>query len=252
MTRPFTALHRLSRALLSRGASRVGGTDWWTVFIELAVVVFGILIAFQLDNWGKRWQARQDERALLQRIWVEAASDRSNLEVVRDQHIESADNYRRLAKAAGTPPGRRTLDVGGRDSCNLLRLPAVRRHAGGAISLAAGERGDLVTDAVLRDALRKAQAERAFNESQLTYFRDNFLRYSDRIEPHMIWRFGGQGQAVCAVDINGLRRDAAARAVLPKLYRDQRRFAIYRQLEVQATEAVISRVACLRQGNCQS
>lgn len=250
MSPPVSSLQRLSRALLARSATRIGGTDWWAVLVELMVVVLGILIAFQLDAWGKRWQAEQDEKLLLRRIEVEAKSDLASLQEMRDLHVESASNYRKLASAVGNPDANAAIKDGDK-SCNLLRLPAVRRHAAGVIGLAAGERGDLVSDPILRDALRRAQAERAFNDSQLNFFRDNFLRYGERIEPHMVWRFGGpEDGASCSVDIDSLRADRPAVAMLPKLYRDQRRFAGYRQREVVATQAILTRLACLHGGPC--
>lgn len=249
VTRTFTSLQRLSAALLHRGATRAGGTDWWAVLVELMVVVLGILIAFQLDGWGKRWEAERSEQALLKRLEVEAKNDLSGLKLVRDQHIESAANYRFLARTAADPATRRG---GGSDSCNLLRFPAVRRHAGGALGQAAGERGDLVSDSLLRQALRRAEAERSFNDSQLIYFRDSFHRYAEQIEPHMIWSFGPTKDPACKVDVDSLRADPAAMAILPKLYRDQRRFAIYRQLEVEATATIIDRLACLRGGRCKT
>ncbi len=67
----------------------------------------------------------------------------------------------------------------------------------------------------------------------------------------MPWSLGPNGTYLCGVDIDSLRRDRTAVALLPKLARDQYQFSRYRRLEMDATKRVIDRVACLRSGACE-
>jgi len=250
MSRPVTALRRFSNAMLQGSRRKAEATDWWAVFVELVVVVVGILIAFELSNWGERRERRASEQLLLERIEEEARGDLAALQDARNQSEHSAANARLLARAISNPDVGRAYARLGESQCNLLRLPAVRRHSAGSGGLAAGERLELISDLGLRGRLRSADAERAFGEGQLDYFRQTFQRYSPVIERHMRWTFDASGNAACEVNIGSLADDGEAVAILPKLYRDQRKFADYRKREVDSTRAVLDRVDCLRDERC--
>lgn len=249
-SRPYSPLQRLSHALGGAGR-RIRGTDWWAALIELAIVVFGILIAFQLDAWGERRAQERAERTLWQRLAEEAQSDARALRAIERQHLDSASNYALLAEAVRDP--RREADYRQRGSagCNLLRMPAVRRQSAGALGQAAGARLDLISDPELRRRLRMAEAQRAFSDRQLDYFRGAFMQYGEVIDPYTLFAFAPNGQVSCRVDIAALRGDRRAVALLPKLYRDHRRFAEYRRQEITSLERVSQRIACLASGRCK-
>lgn len=48
--------------------------DWTTVLIEFVLVVFGVLIALQINNWNAARQERSDERAILARLHAEVVT----------------------------------------------------------------------------------------------------------------------------------------------------------------------------------
>ena len=244
----MTSLRRLALALMTRGKGRISETNWWTVAVELAVVVLGILIAFKLNEWDQGRQDRQEEAALLRHLVEETAADIAAIRSIRDEHRESAANYVLLASAVRDPVAAAQYRGLGEAGCNLLRLPAVRYHS--PSGLEAGERAEIIRDAELRHLIRKTDAERSFNDRQLDYFRDSFNRYSEVIEPYMQWRLVSPGSATCSIDIAALANDREARSLLPKAGRDQLRFAEYRQRELGAAEEVAERAACLRARRC--
>lgn len=249
MDRPHTLLQRISAGLLGRTGDRIRSTDWWMVLVEIAIVVLGILIAFQLDRWGDRRQARRDEQQLMAQIADEARLGSRVLKFFGDQHRSSAAHLRELA-AAAQGRGRRYPASG--DGCDILRLPAVQRQSSGAIAQGVGPRIELLRDSRLRGLLRAAESQRQFADVQLEYFRANFLKYGDRVEPHMQWMFAGPGaNTTCTVDISGLAADPAAAALLPKIARDQMRFADYRDEERQYLDQIVDRIACLQARRCQ-
>lgn len=241
-------LHRLSGALVGRAR----GTDWWMVAVEIAIVVLGILIAFQVDRWGDRIAQRQEEAALLLRVEAEARQSLRALDLVIADHRSSADNLRRLAEAGDDLVRGARFNDAARDGCNLLRLPAVRRPASAALAQAAGPRIALIGDAALRQSLGAWASAREFGDAQLPYFRDLFLRYHADIEPHMRWSFADPGSDPrCAVDTAAIAADASAVALLPKIARDQLRMADYRADEREALVRTADRAACLRAGRCR-
>ena len=248
MLRPIGLLRRRSRALVARARTRVGTTDWWNVLVEIAVVVLGIVIAFELSEWDQRRQARAEEKQLLRHLREETAADIASILAIRDEHRQSAANYRLLLGAVRDPALAAAYARLGDDGCNLLRLPAVRYHS--PQGLEAGERADLITDAELRHLIRAANAERAFNDRQLDYFRDGFDRYSNLLEPFLVWRPAQSGTFDCRVDIARLAADPGAVALLPKAGRDQQRFAEYRHDELVSAQRVANRTACLQDKSC--
>lgn len=248
MSRPITSLRRLASALVARGRDRVRETDWWSVLVEIAVVVLGIIIAFELNEWDQRRQERQEERTLLRHLAEETVADIAAIGEIREQHLQSADNYALLASAVRDPVAAETYLRRGDAGCNLLRLPAVRYHS--PRGLEAGERAGIIEDAALRHLIRASDAERSFNDRQLDYFRDAFHRYSEVLEPYMRWQLVAAGMATCSVDIAALAQDPTAVSVLPKAGRDQQRFAYYRQREIDSAKAVLDRARCLSRRNC--
>jgi hypothetical protein len=238
--RGATPVQRLARA--------VRATDWWAVMVELAVVVLGILIAFELTEWDQRRQDRAQELLALQHIEEEAAGDLAALERIRNQHQESVGNFVRLIAAARS--GGAEYNRAGADNCNLLRVPAVRRPSAGAGGLAGADRLALISDHRLRDLLRSAEAERVFAESQIMYFRDAFGRYAEQLDAYTQYALRLDGNS-CRMDVEGIRRSPVLVGLLPMIGRDQQRLTEYRDREVQATRSVRERVRCLRTNSCR-
>ena len=222
------------------------------VFVEIAIVVLGILIAFQLDRYGDWRQARRDEQQLMGQIAEEATDGARALRFFGDQHRESAVNFRLLTDAVHDPGAARRYAERGEAGCNLLRLPAVQRQSAGAIAQAVGPRIELIRDSRLRELLRSAESDRQFAERQLEFFRANFLIYGETIEPHMDWSFTGKDEEThCTVDLHTLASDTKAIALLPKLARDHLRFASYRDGEQRDLEMVVKRIQCLQSRQCK-
>ena len=73
--RPRTVLGRISQALREQ--------NWTAVGIEVAVVVVGVLIGLQANNWNEMRKTERDVRALVQNLRGEFVSNRASLEAVR-------------------------------------------------------------------------------------------------------------------------------------------------------------------------
>lgn len=244
MARPITLLARLSQAAGTRAIGRLRSTDWWAVLVEIVVVVLGIVIAFELNDWDRRRQARNEEEAILRHLDEETNADLAAIGAIAREHRQSTDNYFLLVAAQNDLAAQRAYRERGAAGCNLLRMPAVRYHS--PSGLEANDRAEIINDGELRHLIRRANAERAFNDRQLEYFRDAFNRYALVLEPHMEWRLTRSRAMICVVDVDGLLSDRAALHVLPKAARDQQRFGQYRERELEAVKAVARRTDCLR------
>ena len=64
--------------ILRRIAAALKRQDWATVFVEFALVVVGVLIALQLDNWNDARKERKLERAYLNRLYIDLEKSRED------------------------------------------------------------------------------------------------------------------------------------------------------------------------------
>ncbi|MEM8601071.1 MAG: DUF6090 family protein [Bacteroidota bacterium] len=76
-TRPWTILGRLSQAVREQ--------NWFAVALELGIVVLGVFIGLQVNNWNASRVDRAEERALLLQIQESLAADRAELIQGRDR-----------------------------------------------------------------------------------------------------------------------------------------------------------------------
>jgi len=70
-----TSLGRLGKA--------VQGRNWLTFLVELGIIVLGVAIGLQADNWNESRMAENDARALIQNLRSEFVSNRASLETTR-------------------------------------------------------------------------------------------------------------------------------------------------------------------------
>ena len=66
--------------ILRRIASALRRQDWTTVLIELALVVAGVLVALQVNNWNGYRAERNAERALMERLHLDVQTTRDGLQ----------------------------------------------------------------------------------------------------------------------------------------------------------------------------
>lgn len=57
--------------ILRRIGEALRKQDWFTVAIEFLIVVFGIFVGLQVNDWSQESRDRADERAALERLFVE-------------------------------------------------------------------------------------------------------------------------------------------------------------------------------------
>src|SRR5210317_2190466 len=89
--------------ILRRLAEAVREQNWFTVLLEVLIVVIGIFIGLQVDDWNEKRKDRHREIEYLQRIETELGQDIAEFEagvVLAARRRE----YARLIMAALTDP----------------------------------------------------------------------------------------------------------------------------------------------------
>ena len=78
--------------ILRRFAAAIRNQDWFTVFVEFTLIVVGLLVALQIDNWNQLRKDRLDEGYYLNRILGDIdesiAENRKDIEFMRNK-VES-------------------------------------------------------------------------------------------------------------------------------------------------------------------
>ena len=98
--------------ILRRFAEAFRKQDWFTVFVEFSLIVVGLLVALQIDNWNQLRKDRLDEVYYLNRILSDIdesiAENRKDIEFMRNKvestlwvveklrsgHLDSSDEAR--------------------------------------------------------------------------------------------------------------------------------------------------------------
>lgn len=248
------AVTRFQRAAISawsRAAGRARKIDWWAVAGELVIVVFGILIAFQLDRWSEGWRGAKDRSAFLQRLIEESRSNVAALTSRKEEFDRVTAEIGRMSGAVGDPARRAAFRFDGDLACRSLQLPASRIQTAALEEIGSPAALQLVPDPDLRRLIHAAGAETRYADRQIDYFRDTFQRFGEQIDPHSNWTVDPVRRTTgCSVDFEALAREPGARTLLARIHRDRFRFGeIYRE-QIQAQRAVGRRAACLLDESC--
>jgi len=74
--------------ILRRLANAIHEQNWLTVVLEVFVVIFGILIGLQVDDWNERRKDRADERAFVARLHDDLLLADSRANRVRKRRLD--------------------------------------------------------------------------------------------------------------------------------------------------------------------
>lgn len=94
--RPGMFLGRIARALREQ--------NWAAVAVELAIVVLGVVIGFQVTAWGNERADRAREQVLLRGLHADFAENREAYERVAAQRAETIRQMRALLAMTGPSP----------------------------------------------------------------------------------------------------------------------------------------------------
>ena len=232
--------------VLRRFLKALREADWAAALIDSTVVIFSLVLAFQIDRWWETHKKRQDERAYLERLWEESRENLDTAEDVATRHEATTADLLEMNRALATGRGVKRAWRGSDPDCQMLNLPSLRLVSSAYQELVQGDRVDVLRDTRLRELLQRAVAQHEFTNGQLAYFRSAFTQFRLTLGPYERYAIDFEdGSVTCTVALAELSRDPAAVRLLAKLYRDQRRFSGYRREEVEAIRAVHGRLACL-------
>ena len=95
--------------ITGRIANTLKRQDWSTFLVEILIVVIGIFIGLQVDDWVTARQDRQDERQFLERLHADILQADEQNARLRDRRLGSADAIMTAIEALYGESGRDEL-----------------------------------------------------------------------------------------------------------------------------------------------
>lgn len=168
---------------------KIEGREWALLSLETMGVLAGILIAFELQEWGARRSQAAKHEQLMQRLFEETGNDVSFVRNMRDTLKENLEREKKLA--VGLAKGQCPPDEDFQALRTINRFPAtsapsyVYQELMGAGGLSSIGRRDV------RDSLALFHTNLRWTEKQIDFFRsvkvdpvsDNDVRMRVRLDP---------------------------------------------------------------------
>lgn len=196
---------------LRRVTELVRSRDWNGIAIEVAVVTLGVLLAFQIDQWGQDRRQAREERQFLERMYREtdeairendwAVQLHARIRWVAVEGLKRTNDNDALVRFAATP-----------DSCTTgASFPGLGFNDTNYEELSTSGRLNIVSDPVLRAELREVAATQAEAVTQLNYSRAQGVPITQALDPYVNLGFDQDGNRTCRTDWPALVKDHAAR-----------------------------------------
>jgi hypothetical protein len=193
--------------------------DWIGIGIELAVVTLGILLAFQIDQWGQNRRQSREERQFLERMWRETSEAAQENEWVMTLHARFRRELIQGANALGDPAALARLAATPNVGCRAAVFPGLGFNNTSFQELSSSGRLNAISDPELRAELRDVVSAQADAEAQ----RDNSfllgLESHRALELYYVLGLDRNDNRTCRMDWPRLARDSRARNALMRAAR---------------------------------
>jgi hypothetical protein len=237
--KPAVTQSRLARIVIS-----LRDRDWTGIAIEFAVVTLGILLAFQIDQWGQDRRQALEERQFLERMWRETSEAIGENEWAMTMHgrfrqefiigSRALDDAAALARLATVP------NIG----CRATVSPGLGFNTTSFQEISASGRLNTVSDSRLRGNLRDVVAAQA-NANEV---RDNAqplsLEAQRALEPYLLLGLDENGNRTCNADWPRLATDPRARNAVTRAARLHTLLWLQRAWVRDTLATAHNRIAC--------
>jgi hypothetical protein len=198
--------------ILSRLTNAIRRQDWFTVLIELLIVVLGIFLGLQANEWAQDREDRKEERAALERLHLESRNAFEQLSR-QLQYTKRLNQMRRAAVQfvdgdAPLPEDPLPLKIG---INTLVQFPPVVPVTVVYEELTASGQMQLIRSAKLRDQIAEFHTHLGGHNQILASFRNDGGRFFDAYQRHVTWDYNPEATTsdilLSSFDWDSLRAD---------------------------------------------
>ena len=191
--------------ILKRMTDSLRRQDWAAVTIEFLLVLIGVLLAFQINEWATERAAREERNAAAQRLLVEAEDTIAFFRLgVRSQEELLADLGYVLT---AFPPVDRNRMVSGLRRAADLSTPGPPSSVYEDL-VSSGEFGRM-GDAQMRTSVARYSSTLKFHRESIDYLRQRLPKLEDSNALTYVFDSASPGQIRLDIDVAAFRSDAA-------------------------------------------
>lgn len=233
--------------ILRRVTEHLKQQHWTAIAIDLIIVVLGVFIGLQVDNWNETRNERAREHTYLGRLSVDFDANVKTLEAYVDGRRHDGQTLANLAVAL--------QDGGNAPSDRDLQRPLCRWGAAPLPDLRQGTYNELVSSGALSilhdEKLRVLLADYSAAEDRSAYVSTLLPAVQHAAEPLESYRTwvvtrdsaaNFNGAVSCEFDIAGMRRDPRMPSIIAQLVRYQKLHETYRGAQLVSARAVGGRL----------
>ena len=232
-----TRLSRLRDALRAR--------DWLGITIELIVVTIGVLIAFQIDQWGQRRSQAREERRFLERLYVEYYRGLAELDDLDGDNRRIREQISEAMAARGSAVRLEAVSRREAFACGVGRFRSANFNDTGFEEMISSGRLNMISDPALRSEVRNLAAAQATAAKQIDYARDLMLGQLPYMDVHYRFDLAPGGRSECYIAWPELVRDQKAVNAVVRAHRVHGFVMDERQKVRVRTKALLGRLACI-------
>jgi hypothetical protein len=176
--------------ILQRLSKSIRKQDWFAVVIEFVVVVVGIFAGLQANEWAQERQDRKQERAALERLFLEVDNAHQQLseDVQRTLWInQTRRNAVRFSDSDDpVPDDELPLKIG---INTLAFFPAVMPISVAYDELKSSGQMQLIRSAALRDQIAQFHTDLAIHDQLRRSFADGGYQFQSVYKEHVTWNY---------------------------------------------------------------
>lgn len=229
---------------LARLRAAVARRDWAGIAIELLVVTLGVLLAFQIDQWGQDRRQAREERQLLIRIWTENQQGLRELDQLIAIHERGVAQIGAALRAANAPHQLKAFAGTEGFGCVVGTMPAAAYNDTAFQEMVNSGRLNLISDPDLRAKVRELSAAQAAGSAVLANNRQWVQTLSPIMNRYYKFTLGREPDTRCSIDWPAMMANREAANAAARAYRLHQLMLQVRSGTRAATLAVQADLAC--------
>ena len=221
---------------LRRVIDRFRRQDWFSVGIELAVLILGIVLGLQATDWSNARRDRADEQNYLERLLADNSANLAELQRAVQTDAQRAAKIRSIAEALGDATAQPDADALQVALCRWFVQPDIHLQRATYQELVSSGRLLLIQSQHLRELLAAEDAAHA-ESRRLDLLIPAIQHGAESIDGYRNWHLDTEqphNGATCSFDIAGMRRDPRVGSALAQLYRSQDLYMLFAKREIEA------------------
>lgn len=229
---------------LSRLRDALRARDWLGIGIELIVVTLGVLLAFQIDQWGDHRKRADEERQFMEQLYADALVGADELHPIIETHKKFLGEAGSALLAEGNPAKVAALPDKPDFGCGLPGFtPAPYNDTAYADIVQSGRLG-LLSDSALRTAVRDLAASQQLGASEVAASRQQLPIFLTALDPYYRVSINSKFEPLCHIDWPRLLGDQSAVNAMARGVRRHLQLLRARERTYQQTLRVEQMLAC--------